>query len=826
MLILNSSAYIRRNSAACSSTARHHPASSGSARPVTIDASDYHRLVDGRRQQTSTWPALTLVVTCVVMLHQLLVLGFSSSKRVEQTGAFAVTAHRPPPSSWKRTLCGSPSGAQPARPAEPYQLNVDHPGADIPPCGSEGCVLGSDATHESCEAKCNSTNGCYAYVFAPSNCSGQSGPICWTKSAAGGGGKPNAQCRNSRQLATPATKQADIPSKWAAEVTADTTPLTAYPRPQMVRGGSDRDKGDPSVWTNLNGLWEWASTTTTSPPFGKTLGGSILVPFPVESCLSGVAPPDSASIVKQMWYRLVFDASSTADGGKTLLHFGAVDWQASVYLNGALLGNHTGGYDGFSFEVSLKPSANELLVYVFDPSDAGAQPNGKQRISAIDSPGGDTYTPSSGIWQTVWLEAVPSVYIASLKIDQAFAASVDVTVRLSSCTCGAAAATKEEEEEEGGAGADTPISLAVVDAAGKTVSTGTATCCKATSLAVPDAQLWSPTSPYLYGLEVSLGSAADAALDKGGATLKGGADAVLSYFGLRTFALGDGPKGKRPLLNGNFTFLAGFLDQSWWPDGQYTAPTDDALAYDVTAVPMFGLNMIRLHQKVNPERWYWHADRTGVVVFQDMVQKYGGATNATVPLFVADFEAMVTGPRGNHPCIVQYTTFNEGDCWRVFDTPPHDVAGIVALSRQLDPKRPVDTDSGGPENNLHIGAVNDIHSYPYPGDPQPSATQYAMIGEFGGIGAFVEGKEWKPKSCHTYLHVDTPHDEAATYVNMSETIAARVDHISASVYTQTTDVELECDGFLNYDRTNKFSAADTEAIRKANQAIIQQAAAA
>ena len=753
------------------------------------------------------------------MLHQLLVLGFSPSNLDERSGTspspIAITAHRPPPSSWKRTLCGSPSGAQPARPAGPYQLNVDHPGADIPPCGSAGCVLASDATHETCEAKCNATHGCYAYVFAPSDCSGASGPICWTKSAAEGAGRPNAKCRNSRQLAMPATQQADIPSKWAAQVTADTTPLTAYPRPQMVRGGSDRDTGDPRVWTNLNGLWEWEPTTTTTPPFGKTLGGSILVPFPVESCLSGVAPSDSASIVKQMWYRLVFDAATTggaAAGGKTLLHFGAVDWRTSVYLNGELLGNHTGGYDGFSFEVSLKPSGNELLVYAFDPSDSGAQPNGKQRISAIDSPGGDTYTPSSGIWQTVWLEAVPSTYIASLKIDQAFAASVDVTVKLSSCKC----AEGDDASPSSPSPPSSPISLAVVDAAGKTVSTGTATCCKATSLAVPGAHLWSPTAPYLYDLKVSLDSDAE-----GG----GAADEVLAYFGLRTFALGDGPKGKRPLLNGNFTFLAGFLDQSWWPDGQYTAPTDEALAFDVQAVPMFGLNMIRLHQKVNPERWYYHADKTGVVVFQDMVQKYGGASKDTVPLFVADFEAMVHG-RGNHPCIVQFTTFNEGDCWEVFDTPPHDVAGIVALSRQLDPKRPVDTDSGGADNNLHIGDVNDIHSYPYPGDPQPSATQYAMIGEFGGIGAFVEGKEWKPKACHTYLHVDTPHDEAATYVNMSKTIASRVDHVSASVYTQTTDVELECDGFLNYDRTNKFSAADTEAIRKANQAIIQQAAAA
>jgi hypothetical protein len=324
---------------------------------------------------------------------------------------------------------------------------------------------------------------------------------------------------------------------------------------------------------------------------------------------------------------------------------------------------------------------------------------------------------------------------------------------------------------------------------------------------VPDAKLWSPTGPNLYDLKVSTAT-----------------DEVTSYFGLRTFGLGEGPKGKRTFLNGNFTFLAGFLDQSWWPDGQYTAPTDAALAYDIQAVPMFGLNMIRLHQKVNPERWYYHADKLGVVVMQDMVQKYGHASSDLIPYFVEDFKAMVAG-RGNHPSIVQFETFNEGDCWGVFKTKPYDVAGIVALSRELDPTRLVDTDSGGGANNMHIGDVNDIHSYPYPGDPQPSDTQYAMIGEFGGIGAFVEGKEWKPKACHTYLHVDTPNDEAMTYVKMAATIQSRVDHVSASVYTQTTDLELECDGFLNYDRSNKFSDADTAAIKKANQAIIMAAAA-
>ena len=767
---------------------------------------------------------------------------------VGAAGALEITAHRPPASSWQRTACGSPGGTSPT-PGQPYTTGVDHGGNDMPPCGTAGCALDPTATNLDCETMCNATKGCAGYVFAPAACSDTGAPTCWPKSAPGS--KRTATCRNSRFFPTAGTAGADIPSRWADEVGADRTPLVAYPRPQMVRGGGGgiaanrtaldelRDRGDASTWTNLNGLWEWEPASAgNAPQFGKALNGSILVPFPVEACLSGVAPVSSAAYQDKMFYRLVFDAADgSSSGSKTLLHFGAIDWQSSVYLNGALLGNHTGGYDGFSFEVALQPTGNELLVYAFDPSDQGDQPNGKQRISAISSPGGDTYTPSSGIWQTVWLEQVPAEFIESLKIDQASTSAVTVTARVPNFMSG------------------TSVRYVVTDAAGRTVASAAgASNAGPVTIKIPAPQLlWSPTAPHLYDLTVTLSSG----------------DAVTSYFGLRTFALGEGPKGKRPLLNGNFTFLAGFLDQSWWPDGQYTAPTDEALAYDVQVVPMYvgsllaryslvlsprstcsrltlptlcrshfstcwlvgwlssiryGMNMIRLHQKVNPERWYYHADRLGVVVLQDMVQKYGHASDATVPLFVDDFKAMVAG-RGNHPCIVQFETFNEGDCWSVFKTKPFDVAGIVALSKQLDPTRLVDTDSGGGANNLHIGDVNDIHSYPQPGDPQPSATQYAMIGEFGGVGAFVAGKEWKPQACHTYLKVDTPHEEATTYIGMAAKIEAAVDHVSASVYTQTTDVELECDGFLNYDRSDKWSADDTAAIFKANQAIIMASAA-
>jgi len=270
----------------------------------------------------------------------------------------------------------------------------------------------------------------------------------------------------------------------------------------------------------------------------------------------------------------------------------------------------------------------------------------------------------------------------------------------------------------------------------------------------------------------------------------------------------------RPVLNGGFLFFAGWLDQSWWPDGQYTAPTDEALRFDLESVLTFGFNSVRLHQKVNPERWYWHADRLGIIIIQDMVQKYGGATPKLLPYFYSDLRAMVLGKK-NHPCIVQWTLFNEEDCYSVFD-----VADALKHLEALDQTRLIDTDSGGGANDLGLADVNDIHTYPWPGDTTPTTTRYGMVGEFGGIGAFIKGKEWVPNACTTYMKVDTPHEEAATYINMTQMIKSTKKDISVSIYTQITDVELECDGFLNYDRTNKFSAADTKAINQANQDLI------
>eukprot|EP00041_Stephanoeca_diplocostata_P012112 m.202098 g.202098 ORF g.202098 m.202098 type:complete len:600 (-) comp18815_c0_seq2:222-2021(-) len=561
----------------------------------------------------------------------------------------------------------------------------------------------------------------------------------------------------------------DIITEWGKTIDPSKPVLPEYPRPQMTR--------PIETYKNLNGLWEWQNSSAGEKvPFGKTLGKEILVPFPVEACLSGIGESHA-----NMMYRTTFDKPFRKD--LTLLHFGAVDWQTQVYVNGKYVGNHTGGYDGFSFDITtqLKDTNNELFVVVFDPSDAGPQPMGKQRVLAISEPQGDHYTPTSGIWQTVWLENVnANGYISNLAIRTDMeAAYVTSTVM----------------------GGEQPVGLTVeVHDGTKVVASEDGIAGKEVKVSIPNPKLWSPKSPFLYTITVYTDS-----------------DTVKSYCGLRVLELGtfSGSPNQRLMLNKEPIFAAGWLDQSWWPDGQYTAPTDAALASDITAVKTFGLNMVRLHQKINPERWYYAADVAGVMVFQDAVQHFG--ENPSVELFKQDWKAAILG-RGNHPCIVQWDIFNEGDCYKAFDVPD-----MVKFTRSIDPYRLVDAHSGG---DLNAGGdVNDIHTYPYPGEAKASPTQYGMIGEFGGIGAFISGKEWVPDKCHTYLKAGNATDEANKYIAMAATIAKyqKDKQVSASVYTQITDVELECDGFLNYDRTNKFTKEDTTAIAAANGNIIDGA---
>lgn len=609
-------------------------------------------------------------------------------------------------------------------------------------------------------------------------------------------------------------------------------------RTASVPSDSLRDTGDPAWWQNLNGLWEWEPVVTSAeccepipipdvppPPFGRTLNGSILVPFPMESCLSGVAPLNVSSFHRAMWYRLTFTLnvnSSTPTGVRSLLHFGAVDWQSSFWVNGENVANHTGGYDEIVIDITnaldRKPAAaalHELLVYVYDPSELGFQPKGKQSIFKHQDPGGGQYTSTTGIWQTVWLELVPAAYISAISLGQNSSNTLTVSARVM----------------HGGqisANHDLVVFRAFKHNERTVIATATAAAGTVARLQIPTPRQWGPEDPYLYDITVTLTSA-ESGPDS--AVL----DSVVGYFGLRTIRVGRAgqPGGgqanvTRPLLNDKAVFFAGWLDQSWWPDGQYTAPSDDALAYDILAVSMFGLNMVRLHMKVNPERYYYHADKRGVAVFQDMPQvfvKPESVVPEAIPAFVADLSAMILG-RMNHPSILQFTLTNEDDCWNMFNsTASYSLPKLLALARSLAPHHLIDMNSGGSfgwqnaTKGMKLGDVIDYHTYPSPQRiPSATETRYAMVGEFGGAGAYVSAHNWG--KCFSYLELDTPSEEAEAYINMTKILFASGD-VSASVYTQITDVEDECDGFLNYDRTNKFSDEDTAKIRAANQALIR-----
>ena len=469
----------------------------------------------------------------------------------------------------------------------------------------------------------------------------------------------------------------------------------------------------------------------------------------------------------------------------------------------------------------------------------------------------DRYTPTSGIWQTVWIEhGLPHVHIASVDVDQASRTAVKVSAHVSDSKAGAVPSTTaapgiaatantttttshSRSRGDSGSSSSSNVMYVVVDpTSGETVARAVGKAGAQVTIEIPDPVLWSPDNPHLYDLTVSLISPTSIDQQRQArprspmlsAAIPGAVDTVLSYFGLRTFALADanvgagGERLQRPLLNGNYTYLIGMLDQSWWPDGLYTAPTDAALASDLQAVASFGMNTLRLHQKVNPQRWYYHADRFGVVVLQDAVQWYGHvAKPGVIQYFMDDMAAMIRSTR-NHPAVVQYQPFNEVDCYTFFN-----LTFVLETVKRLDPTRLVDIDSGGyTTSEVNIGDVLDRHTYPQPGTSLvfPTATQYALLGEFGGIGAIIKGKEWRVGGCHSYGEMATPADQASTYITMAKQLLSAVANISGAILTQVTDLESECDGFLNYDRSHKLNAEQLAAVKSANEAIIAAAAAA
>jgi len=554
-----------------------------------------------------------------------------------------------------------------------------------------------------------------------------------------------------------------LQTRWAKVVTPGNV-WSEYPRPQMVR----------KSWLNLNGVWEY-TIIETKVPAPASYQGRILVPFPVESALSGVMRRLDEK--HHLVYRRSFKIPRNWHGQRVLLHFGAVDWETKVFINSVEVGGHRGGYDPFTFDITtaLKPGgAQEIVVDVFDPTDKGGQPRGKQVLE----PKGIVYTPTSGIWQTVWLEPVPETSLDDLLITP----DVDHnTLRLSAQV---RAGSGDEEVD------------AVAFENGKEVGRGSGKAGTELQISLPQPKLWSPEHPFLYDLKIEL--------HRGKARL----DSVASYFAMRKISLGKDARGiMRPMLNGRCIFQIGPLDQGFWPDGIYTAPTDAAMRYDIEMTKKLGFNMTRKHVKVEPDRWYYYCDKLGLLVWQDMPSA-NNKTEADKQEFERELRQMIASHR-NHPCIVMWVVFNEG--WGQFDT-----ERLTDLVKQIDPSRLVDDATGWTDKGA--GDVIDIHKYPGPESPETEANRAAVLGEFGGLGFAVDGRTWTKK---TWGYKGMASRQALTenYVNLLNKVFELKESsgLSAAVYTQITDVETECNGLMTYDR--EIVKPDLEAIAAANRKL-------
>ncbi|MGY4386554.1 hypothetical protein ACVWYN_003609 [Pedobacter sp. UYP24] len=540
-------------------------------------------------------------------------------------------------------------------------------------------------------------------------------------------------------------KTAPLMSKFAKDVNPKNV-LPEYPRPQLVR----------KEWLNLNGIWEYQPGATGDVlPSGK-LAKTILVPFPVESALSGVAEHH-----ERLWYRRSFTVPTAWKGKHVILHFGAVDFESEVFLNGKSMGVHKGGYDPFSYDVTtaLKGSGKqELTVRVFDPTDNGGYPRGKQSLN----PQGIMYTSVTGIWQTVWVEPVAKTSISEIKIVPDLDASA---VKLTVSTTGNSKGTS--------------VSVKVKDG-NNVVRTVSIKPNVETSIKVANPKLWSPDSPFLYNLDI--------ALRKGGANT----DAVSSYFGMRKISVENEGGFKKLYLNNKFLFQLGPLDQGFWPDGGYTAPTDAALKYDLEMIKKFGFNMVRKHIKYEPYRWYYWADKLGVLVWQDMPSP-NSYTEHVPPVDTVEFRSELTRlikTHWNSPSIVTWVIFNEAQA-------QHNTAGLVSMVHKLDPSRLINQASGG--NHYGVGDFLDIHSYPPPAVPF-STTQVLACGEYGGIGFIIPKHTWKVGD--TYIMIDNKNDYTNLYDKFADDLTLYKTNmgLSAAVYTEITDVEVELNGLMTYDR--------------------------
>lgn len=534
-----------------------------------------------------------------------------------------------------------------------------------------------------------------------------------------------------------------IKTKWAAQVDPAKT-LPEYPRPQLERAD----------WQSLNGLWDYAILPKADAKPAE-FQGQILVPFPVESSLSGVMKPVKPD--QHLWYRRAFDVKAKT-GHRVLLNFGAVDWEAEVWVNGTRVGQHQGGFDPFTFDITdaLKAGGpQELVVRVADGTDKSPQPRGKQVLN----PGGIMYTAVTGIWQTPWLEQVPAKHVTGLLIvPDVDGSAIKVTVRgEGEASVRVLDGGREVAKAKGAAGAELVLKL-------------------------DQPKLWSPETPHLYDLEIKLGD-----------------DVVKSYAGLRKIELKKDEAGiNRFFLNGKAVFQYGPLDQGWWPDGLYTAPTDEALRYDIEITKAMGFNMARKHVKVEPARWYYWCDKLGLLVWQDMPSGNVGNDKTDAPhspetaaIYRRELKAMIDAFR-NHPSIVMWVPFNEG--WG-----QHNTAETAKWVKDYDPTRLVNNASGWTDRKA--GDVHDIHAYPTPKRPELEDGRAVACGEFGGLGYVAEGHIWQADKNWGYRSYKTLPELDAAYANLIRVLRRlRAEGLAAAVYTQTTDCEIECNGLLTYDR--------------------------
>ena len=570
-----------------------------------------------------------------------------------------------------------------------------------------------------------------------------------------------------------------IKTEWAEKINPNNV-LSEYPRPIMERAD----------WKNLNGLWDYAIQSKGSSQPAQ-FDGKILVPFPVESSLSGVMKEVGAS--KEVWYSTSFTVPAAWSGKNILLHFGAVDWRTEIWINDVKVGSHEGGYTPFSFNITpfLDDADQKLVVKVWDPTNDGPQPRGKQ----VKEPEGIWYTPVTGIWQTVWLEPVAQKSIDRIKsvpdIDNG-------TVKI-------------ETDIVGGTYGDI-IEVSVFDG-DNGIATAKSSAGESLEINVPNAKLWSPESPFLYDFTAKL-------ISEGKVV-----DEVRSYFGMRKISMKKDQYGVvRMQLNNKDYFQFGPLDQGWWPDGLYTAPTDEALKYDIVKTKELGFNMIRKHVKVEPARWYTHCDRMGILVWQDMPNGdkspqwqnrnyFDGSEFKRSARSEAIYRKEWKGIMDylySHPSIVVWVPFNEA--WGQFKTEE-----ITEWTKAHDPSRLVNSASGG--NFYRTGDIVDLHHYPGPKMYLYDAERTNVLGEYGGIGLPLEGHLWKPDNNWGYIKFKNSKETTNEYIKYAKELKNMVIRgFSAAVYTQTTDVEGEVNGFMTYDR--KVDKMDFSAVKKINLEII------